>query len=190
MRATQVTPVTDAKVALQALKDGNKRYIEGKLQPKDNAADRTATIGSQKPFASILTCADSRCCPETYFDAKIGDLFILRNAGNWATDTELGAFEFGAAVLGAPLIVVVGHQNCGAVHTAVDKPAGLPEKLQGVIDTIIPGVEGITDKYEAIKKNAEIVVATVKKNPVIQSQGTMVVAAYYNFETGEVTFFE
>ena len=190
MRDSRVTPVTDAKVALEALKAGNKRFVEGNLEPKNHKEDREATINSQKPFAIIVTCADSRTCPEFFFDTKIGDLFVLRNAGNFATDVELGSAEFAAAVLGAPLIVVVGHMNCGAVFAAFDKPEGLPEKLQTVINNIMPGIEGCSDKAAATEANTATVVATLKANPVIKEKGTLVVGAYYDFNTGVVTFNE
>jgi len=190
MRNSQVTPVTDAKMALEALKAGNKRFVDGTPSPKNDNADRSETIGTQKPFAIILTCADSRTAPEIFFDTKIGDLFVLRNAGNFATDVELGSMEFATAVLGAPLIVVVGHTNCGAVFAAFDNPAGLPEKLQIVIDNLKPGIAGTADKDAATKANTEAVVKTIKANPVIQAQNAMVVGAYYDFNTGEVKFYE
>lgn len=189
MRNSQILPITDPKEALQALKDGNKRFVESKPSVKNDTADRLETENSQKPFAVILTCADSRTSPEIYFDAKIGDLFVLRNAGNFATDVELGSIEFATAVLGAPLVVVTGHSSCGAVHATVDKPE-VPEKLQKVLDNIAPGIEGITDKPAAIEKNTKTVVDIVKANPVVQKQGTLVLGAYYDFHTGEVTFFE
>jgi len=190
MRDSQVTPVTDAKVALEALKAGNKRFVDGQLAAKNHGADRTETINTQKPFAIILTCADSRTCPEFIFDTKIGDLFVLRNAGNFATDVELGSMEFAAAVLGAPIVVVLGHTNCGAVFAAYDKPEGLPEKLQTVINNIAPGIVGSADKATATEANTSTVVDIIKANPVIKEKGTLVLGAYYDFNTGVVTFNE
>jgi carbonic anhydrase len=190
MRNSQITPVTDAKLALEALKAGNKRFVEGKPEQKDHHADRTATIDSQKPFATVLTCADSRTCPEIIFDTKIGDLFVLRNAGNFATDSELGSLEFSSAVLGSPIIIVMGHTNCGAVFAAFDKPEGLPAKLQCVIENLIPGIEGAADKGAATEANTQTVVDLIKANPIVQEKGTLVLGAYYNLRTGEVTFNE
>jgi len=190
MRNSQITPITDPKVALDALKAGNKRFVDGNPSAKDDSADRKETVDTQKPYAIVLTCADSRCSPEIFFDTKIGDLFVLRNAGNFATDVELGSMEFATAVLGAPLVVVIGHSSCGAVNAAFDKPPGLPEKLQGVINNIMPGIEGSADKLAATKANTETVVKNVKKNPIIQQQGTHVVGAYYDFATGVVKFYE
>jgi len=98
--------------------------------------------------------------------------------------------EFATAVLGAPLIVVVGHTNCGAVNTAFDKVQGLPEKLACVIGNLIPGVQGATDYATATEANTNVVVKTIKDNPVIKDQGTLVLGAYYDFNTGVVSFFE
>jgi len=190
MRSSQLAPITAANVALAALKAGNKRFVEGTTAPKNHNAERTETINTQKPFAIILTCADSRTCPEFFFDTKIGDLFVLRNAGNFATDVELGSCEFATSVLGAPIIVVVGHTNCGAVFAAYDKPAGLPEKLQCVLNNIAPGIANSQNKETATDANIATVVDILKANPVIKEQGTMVIGAYYDFNTGVVTFNE
>jgi len=190
MRNSQTTSITDAKAALEALKAGNKRFVEGTTTPKNHSADRIETINTQKPFAIILTCADSRTCPEFFFDTRIGDLFVLRNAGNFATDVELGSCEFATSALGAPLVVVVGHTNCGAVFAACDKPAGLPDKLQCVINNIAPGIEGCTDKDAATEANISAVVEILKADPVVKAQGTTVVGAFYDFHTGVVTFRE
>jgi len=190
MRSSQVAPVTDAKVALEALKAGNKRFVDGTPAPKDHNADRTETINTQKPFAIVLTCADSRTCPEIIFDTKIGDLFVLRNAGNFATDVELGSIEFATSALGAPIVIVMGHTNCGAVFAAFDKPPGLPEKLQTVINNIAPGISGSADKAAATDANTCVVVDKIKENPVVKQQGTLVLGAYYDFNTGVVKFVE
>ena len=190
MRSSQITPITDPKQALQALKDGNKRFVDGKPTVKNDTADRKETVDTQKPYAIVLTCADSRCSPEIFFDTKIGDLFVLRNAGNFATNVELGSMEFATAVLGAPLCVVIGHSACGAVNAAFDKAEGLPEKLHGVIESLKPGIAGAADKLAAYKANVETVVKNVKANPVLQGQNTLVIGAYYDFATGVVSFYE
>ena len=190
MRNSQIEPVIDAKLALEALKAGNKRFVAGNPATKNMSADRTEVTNTQKPYAVVLTCADSRTCPEFLFDTKIGDLFVLRNAGNFATEVELGSMEFATAVLGAPLIVVCGHTNCGAVFAAYDDPEGLPENLQRVINNIKPGIQGAPDKEAATEANTTAVVNIIKGNPVIKSQGTSVVGAYYDFDTGVVTFTE
>jgi len=190
MRDSQITQITSAKEALEALKAGNERFASGNPSAKDHNADRKETISSQKPFAVVLTCADSRTCPEIVFDARIGDLFVLRNAGNFADDVELGSMEFATAVLGVPLIVVIGHTNCGAVFAAFDKPEGLPEKLQCVLNNISPGIKGSANKAEATKANTATVVDIIKANPVIKARGAMVLGALYDFNTGLVTFYE
>ncbi|MCL2618781.1 MAG: hypothetical protein FWD98_06995 [Defluviitaleaceae bacterium] len=190
MRSSQLEQIKDPQVALSMLKEGNQRFVEGKQQNQDRSGDRTETIESQKPFAIVLTCADSRCSPEAYFDAKIGDLFVLRNAGNFATDVELGSMEFATAVLGAAVCVVVGHSNCGAVFNSHGRTPNLPEKLQYVLDNIYPGIKECATKEDALHANVDVVVNNVKANPVIQGQGTLVVGALYDFHTGKVTFTE
>lgn len=189
MRESLVTPVTDANLALQALKDGNKRFVEGKPALRDDTADRLATAETQKPHSIILTCADSRCPPEIFFDQRIGDLFVLRNAGNFATDVELGSMEFATLVLGAPLIVVVGHSRCGAVNNALDNATGLPAALAGVLENIKPGIVGCADYAEATDANTKAVAKKIASHKGIK-EGTKVVAAYYDFDTGVVTFFD
>ena len=189
MRDTLLTPVTDANVALQALKDGNKRFVEGKPTAKNDVADRKETAGGQKPYAIILTCADSRCSPEIFFDQRIGDIFVLRNAGNFATNIELGSMEFATLVLGAPLVVVVGHAGCGAVDNAFKNTSGLPAALAGVLDNIKPGIAGTADLRSATDANAKTVAAKVASHPDIK-EGTKVVAAYYDFDSGVVTLLD
>jgi len=187
MRNSQLDQITDAKVALQALKDGNKRFVEGNPTNKDDSADRLATANGQKPYAIILTCADSRCSPEIFFDQRIGDIFVLRNAGNYATDVELGSMEFATLVLGAPLVVVVGHAGCGAVDNAQKNTQGLPAALAGVLDNIKPGIAGAADLRSATDANAKVVADKIKAHKDLK-EGTEVVPAYYDFETGVVTF--
>jgi len=189
MRDTLLTPVTDANAALQALKDGNKRFVDGNPSKKDDVADRKETANGQKPYAIVLTCADSRCSPEIYFDQRIGEIFVLRNAGNFATDVELGSMEFATLVLGAPLVVVVGHAGCGAVDNAQKNTQGLPKALAGVLDNIKPGIAGAADLRSATDANAKTVAKKIAAHPDL-AEGTKVVSAYYDFESGVVTFLD
>jgi len=189
MRKAQTDLVTDAKVALSYLKEGNKRFVDGVIAPKNHAADRKALIDVQKPYAIILTCADSRTAPEIFFDTRIGDLFVLRNAGNFATDVELGSIEFATAVLQAKLVVVIGHTNCGAVF-ASHAGGQFSEKLQCVLNNIAPGIKESLTKEEALNANVNKVLGIIKANPVVKEQGTLVLGAFYDFVTGVVTFNE
>lgn len=112
---------TPAK-ALEKLKAGNARYIDAMVNSEDiSQAKRTDTlVNGQKPYAIIITCSDSRVIPENIFMTGIGELFVIRIAGNVIDEHQLGSIEYAASHLGAPLIVVMGHTHCGAVHTAIN----------------------------------------------------------------------
>ena len=182
--------VTDPEVALTYLKEGNIRFTTNNTMPRNtNPADLEITKDGQKPFAAILTCADSRVSPEIYFDQKIGDIFVVRNAGNYADMEALGSIEFATKHLGAPVVVVVGHSSCGAVFTSHDKVTGLSENLQNVLDNIRVNIESCETKEEAVKANVLAQVRTLRENPVIQEIGALVAGAEYNIATGEVTFY-
>jgi carbonic anhydrase len=179
--------VTDPAEALQFLKEGNARFVSGNLMPRtSNAEDRIATKDSQHPFAAILTCADSRVCPELLFDQKIGDIFVCTNAGNVADKSVVGSFEFAVAALKVPLVVVLGHTMCGAVHNAHGGTSGLPAHLQNVLNDIREGVHHSTDKESAALDNTQVQANKLKNNDVINS--AMVVTAHYDIATGEVVF--
>jgi len=180
--------VTDSNQALNYLKEGNKRFIEGNFAPRNYKADLEATKTSQKPFAAILTCADSRLSPEIFFDQKIGNIFVVRNAGNYADSDALGSLEFATKHLGAPLVAVVGHSMCGAVFTAHDDATGLSSNLQSAIDTVKGNIKGSATREEAITTNVKKQVEVLKNNPVIKETGAMVVGAEYDIATGVVTF--
>ena len=181
--------VTDPKLALSYLQEGNNRFVSNHLMPRDtNQADIEATKSSQKPFAAILTCADSRVSPEIYFDQKIGDIFVVRNAGNYADQEALGSIEFATKHLGVPLVIVVGHSKCGAVFTSFDKITGLSDNLQAVLDNIRANIGNCATKEEAVTANVKAQVEVIKNNPVIKEIGTIVVGAEYDISTGKVTF--
>ena len=186
--------VTDWKVALQYLKDGNKRYIEDRTMTRNtNAADRAVLKSGQKPFAVIITCADSRVSPEIYFDQKLGDIFVIRNAGNIAAPSVLGSIEYAVEHLHSPLVVVVGHSSCGAVGGAFaatehDGEQEHPENLQTILNTIIPVIANSGTVDEGIHANVAHVVERIKENKVVEHVGATVIGAYYNIESGEVSF--
>ena len=181
--------VTDPQVALTYLKEGNTRFTSNATIARDtNPADLAVTKDGQKPFAAILTCADSRVSPEIYFDQKIGDIFVVRNAGNYADQEALGSIEFATKHLGAPLVVVVGHSKCGAVFTSHDKVTGLSDNLQAVLDNIRVNIESCSTKEEAVTANVAAQVATLKNNPVIKEVGALVIGAEYDIATGAVKF--
>jgi carbonic anhydrase len=183
-------------VALQMLIAGNARFVSRLRQdPNQDLARVTAVAETQKPFAAILGCADSRFPAEIIFDRGIGDLFVCRVAGNVATPEEKGSLEFGTLVLGAKVIMVVGHERCGAVKAAV-AGAPVPGQIGSLIDAIKPAVDSTRllpgDRVEnAVKANIVLQAKRVKESPVISQlilQGKLlVVGGYYDLDTGAVT---
>ena len=189
---TDLTP--DA--ALQKLIDGNKRFVDSKRQSPNQDLPRLLEVAvAQKPFAAILGCADSRFPSEIIFDQGLGDLFVCRVAGNVATSEEIGSLEFGTLVLGAKVLVVVGHKRCGAVDATV-KGAQVPGQIGSLLDAIKPAVESSKnqtgDRIEnASKANVVLQANKLKASPVISKliaeNKLKVVGGYYDLDTGRVT---
>ncbi len=130
--------------ALAQLLAGNERYVTGKSLHHDFGPERASLVNSQRPFAMILSCADSRVSPEFAFDQGRGRLFVVRLAGNFVDENGLASLEFGAAFLHCPLILVLGHDNCGAIKAAVDvvtKREKLPGHLPQLVAHLTPAVE-------------------------------------------------
>jgi len=183
--------VTDWQVSLRFLKEGNNRYLAGLGIRRDIYAESREILKyAQKPFAVIVTCADSRVAPEIYFDQRLGDIFVVRNAGNIADATALGSIEFAVGHLGAPLVVVVGHSACGAVAGALAQGAEFSENLQAVINKIKPAVENKEDLDAAILANIRHVAGQIKANAVVAEMGATVLGAHYDIATGKVSFIE
>jgi len=192
MAETPTTP--DA--ALQKLIDGNKRFVENKRQnPNQTLARVTEVAQTQKPYAAILGCADSRFPSEIIFDQGLGDLFVCRVAGNLATPEEIGSLEFGTLVLGAKVLMVIGHERCGAVKAAIEG-GELPGQIGSLTAAIKPAVETSKnqagDKVEnAVKENVRLQIQRLKESPVISQliqEGKMkVVGGYYDLDTGAVS---
>jgi carbonic anhydrase len=182
--------------ALQSLIQGNRRFVRGKSSHLHQDLKDLRTVSkTQKPFASILSCADSRVPSEIIFDQGFGDLFVCRVAGNVVTNEEAGSLEFGALVLGAKLIMVMGHKRCGAVSATI-KGASVPGKIGSLIDAIKPALsraEGQDkDPLEAaVKANVLLQVENLKASPVISqliTEGKLkVVGSYFDLDTGVVT---
>lgn len=180
--------VDNANSAKNLLVEGNKRFVSGELQSKASyAEDRKTLLGGQKPFATILSCSDSRVVPEILFDQKLGDLFVIRNAGNVLDDAVLGTIEYAAGHLKCPLIVVLGHNLCGAVTSAVGKGEA-SEYLQKIMGKINGAIGDIEDVDEAIDANAKSIVEEIKENAVVKESGAVVVQAFYDLDSGEVSW--
>jgi carbonic anhydrase len=184
------------KEALQKLADGNKRFIGSKLtHPNQTAGRRNEVSKGQKPFAVIVGCSDSRIPPEIIFDQGLGDLFVIRVAGNIVDDIALGSIEYAVDHLGTPLVVVLGHGKCGAV-TATVQGGEAHGHIGSIVKTIAPAVEkaksqpgDLTDN--AIRANVELVVEKIKSSkPILvealEKDTIKIMGAYYDIETGKV----
>jgi len=181
--------------ALARLKEGNKRFVQDNLDHKLQDSDtRKKLIEGQNPFAVILSCADSRVVPEITFDTGLGELFIVRVAGNVANTSSIASIEYAVANLDLNLIVVMGHENCGAVTAAINGVDAGPN-LDHLVSMLAPAVEQSTESTvnEVVKENARISAKSLIENSEIISQATNknqleIVTAYYNLESGLVDF--
>ena len=182
--------------ALQELLDGNDRFVTSKRRNGNQTHSRLLEVAkSQKPFASILGCADSRVPSEIVFDQGLGDLFVCRIAGNIATTQQIGSLEFGSLVLGSKVIMVVGHERCGAVDAAI-KGAQVPGRIGSLLEAIQPSVESSKeqsgDKLEnACKANILAQVEKLKSSSVlselIKAEKLKIVGGYYDLDTGRIS---
>ncbi|MFZ5447472.1 MAG: carbonic anhydrase [Thermodesulfobacteriota bacterium] len=195
-------PGISSDEAARILKEGNGRYVEGKPRhPRQDRERRALTAGQgQHPLAAVLSCSDSRVPPEIIFDQGLGDLFVVRVLGNVAATDEIGSIEYAVEHLAAPLVVVLGHSQCGAV-TAVVEDVKLPPNLAGLVEPLKPAVEKAREANPESSKDA-LVNAAVKEN-VWQSIADMldqsliirdkvkdgrvrVVGAIYDLDQGQV----
>jgi len=184
------------KNALNKLIAGNKRYMEGNLEHPHQTPERREDLASgQKPFACVLSCADSRVPPEIIFDQGLGDLFVVRVAGNVANDMIVGSLEYAVDHLGTSLIVVLGHKRCGAVSATVHGGTA-PGKIGSLVTAIQPAVEAVKDHTgdlvdNAVRENIKRCVEQLKATAPILSEkinaGELQIAgAYYDLDTGGV----
>ncbi|MFF4621063.1 carbonic anhydrase [Nonomuraea jabiensis] len=182
--------------AWATLREGNRRWVDGTAtHPNQDAARRQEVAQKQDPFAVVFSCIDSRVSPELVFDRGLGDLFVVRTAGQTIDPLVTGAAEYGPAELGTPLVVVLGHQRCGAV-TAAAESLHDHKKLPGELDTIASALRsaytrsgGDVDKM--IRINTVDVVQQLKKDklfaPRIAKGQLKVIGAYYSIDTGAVS---
>jgi carbonic anhydrase len=191
--------VVSPDVALERLMAGNKRYVEGVARRHDFKAERDALTMGQNPFAGILSCADSRVAPEYAFDTGRGDLFVVRVAGNFATDDGIASFEYAAQALSTRLIMVLGHEACGAVGAAIKSikdNTTLPGHLPALVTSISPAVKAVLDKPGDTLKNAirQNVILNVEKlktaapilSKAVEEKKVGVVGAVYNLANGRI----
>jgi carbonic anhydrase len=188
--ACQACPDRTPADPWKALEDGNRRFVDGKPDDRRDRCRVACTSTGQKPFAVVLTCADSRVAPEVLFDQRIGDLFVIRVAGNVATDEAVASIEYAVEHLHTPkLIVVLGHEKCGAVDAALNAKSaeGL---VPSILNRIYPAVQGMGpgDLDKAIRANVSLTAKILPRySPAIGGHHVPIVGAYYSIQSGRVS---
>ncbi len=189
-----------ADQALKQLMEGNRRYVAAKVvHPNQDGARRSEVAGGQHPFAVILGCSDSRVPPEILFDQGIGDLFVVRVAGNIASSDVLGSIEYAAEHLGVALVMVLGHSKCGAVQATV-KGGHAEGHVAGLLEAIAPALEAARKKpgdlaENTVTENVKLVMSQIEQSrPVLAelvSGGRLkVMGARYDLDSGRVELVE
>ncbi len=180
----------------QRLIEGNDRFVEDKLDGKlQDSSRRDSLVGGQAPYAIILSCADSRVVPELSFDTGLGELFVVRVAGNVANSSSIASIEYAVAHIGTPVIVVLGHQSCGAVTAAVaggDNGYNLNHLLSHVQPALAASGEG-AEVNDVVRKNAELTAEELKTRSGIISDAVAagkleILPAYYHLDSGRVEY--
>ena len=174
--------------SLKRLIEGNQRYMKDQLTYPNHSSDRREeTAAVQKPFATIVGCSDSRVPPEIIFDQGLGDLFIVRVAGNVVGPIELDSIEYSVKHLGSSLVLVMGHESCGAVTAVME---GKTADIEDVANLISPAIKGAKTVDDAIKANVRSVVAQLKQTPLIKkliaNKKLDCVGSYYDLGPGRV----
>ncbi len=192
------TPRVPTKQGIQQLMEGNARYVGDKSEhPNRNAERREAIASKQIPYAVIMGCSDSRVAPEIIFDTGLGELFVVRVAGNVIGSIELESIEYSVLHLNSSVILVLGHENCGAVHAVVENQTADIETVAKLIEPAVEEAQKSKDDdllERAIKLNALNMKASLEKSSnlekLIQSKKVEVRAAYYDLKTGKVELLE
>ncbi len=196
-----------ASEALERLRTGNKRFVDHviSLEALLSHARRAEHAIAQEPFAVILGCSDSRAPAEFVFDQGLGDLFVIRVAGNIAAPSQIGSVEFAVERFGIRLVVVLGHSNCGAVQAtldAIDHPDEVSPGLQAIVGRIQPGLSSIDAEEKgpcriqsAVRANVHHTVSRLHTaSPIlakmVREQGLLIIGADYSLQTGAVDFFD
>lgn len=185
-----------SKEALQKLVEGNERFVKEDYSNQHIDKDyRKELTKGQNPFAIVVTCSDSRVAPELLFDQGLGDIFVIRTAGEVVDKLELGSIEYAVEHLGVNLVIVLGHESCGAVG-AVIKGGDIPKNISYIADEIKPAVDKAKTQKgnleeNAIKNNVDLIVNKIKKNSEIieESKDCKVIGGVYSITTGKVEFF-
>ena len=204
-------PMISAQQALSQLIEGNRRFVDEVFSRDTLASDtrRRALAVRQEPYAIVLGCSDSRVPAEIVFDQGLGDLFVIRVAGNIVAPSQVGSVEFAAERFGTRLVVVLGHSNCGAILATLEELERPPEaqsrNLQSIVDRIRPSVEMLLDTnlrhdhdalvHHAVRANIRVSANHLRHGSTILEQmirddGLLVVGAEYSLDTGVVEFFD
>jgi carbonic anhydrase len=201
--------VISAAQALAALREGNRRFVT-ELRSGDGVRTRRHVLpAGQEPFAIILGCSDARVPAEIVFDQGLGDLFVIRVAGNIVAPSQVGSVEFAAEAFGTRLVVVLGHSNCGAIHATLEqlaRPSGdQSPNLRSIVNRIRPAVEGLLERgatadrdnlvREAVRANIRMSADQLRHGSeilerAIEREGLRVVGAEYSLDSGVVDFFD
>ncbi len=191
--AADPAPAVSADAALAKLKEGNARFATDEVSKgKPTAAKRAETAQAQHPFAIVLGCADSRTSPELVFDQNIGDLFVVRTAGNLVDEHGLGSIEYAVAHLGARLIVVLGHERCGAVKAALAGDSA-PGHVHSLVRDIQPAVKAVKGKEGdaldlTIAENSRLIAAKIRSEAKLGelAKEVRIVSGVYDLDTGKI----
>ena len=200
---------SDAKMALKQLKEGNARFASGKLKPRSHTEEREELVAGQEPMTVILCCSDSRVAPEIIFDQGLGDMFVVRVAGNVIAPEQIGSIEYAIVNLGTRLIVVLGHSNCGAVMVALEslnkESTAFSPNLKPIIECIRAVIKQAFCQHDtppstntlSIAVNANVLNSMNRlrcQSEIVQEyihkEGVAVLGGVYSLETGIVTFYE
>ncbi len=197
----------DALAALASLREGNERFVKSETTLKITDADRRNAVDGQNPVAAVLGCSDSRVPTEVVFDQGVGELFVIRVAGNIVQPSQIGSVEFAAQKFGTRLVVVLGHTYCGAIQATVDeltRPAESQSRnIASIVDRIRPSVEGLLDDAgdrdelvnKAVRANVRYSVNALRHGSdiieaLVRDEGLLIVGAEYSLKTGVVDFFD
>jgi carbonic anhydrase len=201
--------MTPALTALATLREGNRRFVAQLHEPHPVRTRRRELPAGQEPLAIILGCSDARVPAEIVFDQGLGDLFVIRVAGNIVAPSQVGSVEFAAAAFGTRLVVVLGHSNCGAIHATLEQLArptrDQSPNLRSIVNRIRPAVESLIERSAGADRDA-LVQQAVRANirmsanhlrhgsealeQAIEKDGLLVVGAEYSLESGVVDFFD
>jgi carbonic anhydrase len=191
----QPSPTLDADAALEKLMAGNQRFVQHTPQYPHQSPSRLKEVAqAQYPFATVLSCADSRVPVEILFDQGVGDIFDIRIAGNIATPETIGSIEYAVTLLGTPVLMVLGHERCGAVTAAVKNEA-LPGDINRFVEAILPAVNQVKGRLgdavdNAVIANVNYQIQQLQRSPLIaqrlQSGQLKILGARYDLDTGRV----